>query len=260
MKRWLAALALLPGLALAQLQPGCTEGIEDALRAINPKSAIKGDAMASDCKAWPPGNGRQTAAVMAFEQKVGADADRRWVIVLAVLDSQMRPLYSRRMEVLGDATTAVDSQSLTLDTARYFVKPGLRALGLRFRSGGNAPTAADGWSGNELMLYAPEGRTLRPVFGQPMSAQQAEICCLNRMHPGAIWDSAEMTLAVGPTAGSGWNDLVITETLTRDGNEPAKFDPTPRRQSYVYRYDGKTYRLLANPAPFWDGQCCSLGR
>lgn len=259
MRRWLAGIALLPGLVMAQGGSSCAEGIEDALRDLNPKAQIQGDVVASDCKAWPPANGRQTAAVMAFEQDGKTDRQRRWVIVLALLDSKtQRVLHSRRTEREEDATTTISELSLALDTARFQVKPGLRALGMRFRSAANQPSAAEAWWGNELMLFVPEGRMLRPVFGSPMTAQQADNCCLSRSYPGATWDNADMTLAIGPLSPSGWNDIVITETLTRDGNEPAKIDATPRRRQYTYRYDGKAYRLLANPAPFWDGYCCTL--
>ncbi|MEO6281341.1 hypothetical protein [Roseateles sp.] len=252
----------MPALAGAQGGGKCGGDIENALRQLDGKAEIEGIVVASDCKAWPPAGGKQTAAVMAFQRDGKSGRQRRWVIVLALLDSKTsRPLHSRRTELEEDATAAVGDLSLSLDTARYQVKPGTRALGLRFRSAARQPSGAESSWGDELLLFVPEGRQLRPVFGRTMSAQTVEVGSLSVQSTGAVWKNATMTLAVGPTGpptAQGWNDLVITETLTRNGNAPAKFDSAPRRQQYVYHYDGKRYNLLADPAPFWDGYCCTV--
>ena len=248
-------LALVSGLAQAQGddQKGCSNDIEHALRTIHPKAVIQGEVSARHCKPWPPAEGRQTAAVMAFEQPAKTNDGRTWTVVVALVDDKTnRVLNSHTGEVGEDAVTSVDPGSFTLDTARYQVGPKLRALGVRFSSGGRPPSAADSLSGNELTLLVPEGRDLRPVFTRPMWAQEADVCCLSGQFPGALWRSAEMTVAIGPATAQGWNDLVITETTVHDGNPPAKFDPTPHKRRFIYRYDGKAYRRATDPAPFWD--------
>jgi hypothetical protein len=255
---WLLALVsgLASGLAQADASNGCSPAIEKALRSVDPKAIIQGSITARHCKPWPPAEASQTAAVMAFEQPGRRDEGRSWTIVLALVDNATHQVLSSDVGEAGeDATTSVAEYSLTLDTARYQLTLQLRALGVRFRSSSNGSPAAEGWTGNELTLFVPEGRTLRPVFTKPMSAKQADVCCLSSQFPGGHWVNAEMTLAVGPAgpaAAHGWNDLVITETTVEDGTPPAKINPTPRKHRYVYRYDGKTYKLLDKPAPFWD--------
>lgn len=260
MKALLAAclITVAAGSASARNDSGCKPEIEDALRRLAPQTAVAGDVVSSDCRVWPSSTGKKTAAVMAFEADRGHSRQHRWVIVLALLDGKYRPLNSLTTVVEEDATTALGEFSLRLDTEPYLVKPGLRALGLRFSSAASQASGAEASWGNELMLFVPDGRQFMPVFGRTMNAQRAEAGSLSVQSPGAVWINAHMTLSVGPATASGWNDLVITETSTRDGNEPAKFDTTPTRQNYVYRHDGKAYKLLARPAPFWDGYCCSI--
>lgn len=254
-QRWLLLpLALLGGLAQAKDDTnGCTPAIEKALRAVDPKAVISGKVASRQCKPWP-GDSTQTAAVMAFEHPGQPDEGRDWTVVVALLDTATQRVVSSHTGEAGeDATTSVDTYSFTLDTARYQLSPTLRALGVRFRSASNGSPVAEAWSGNELTLFAPEGRALRPVFTQPMSAQQSDVCCLSRQFAGAVWRNAEMTLSIGPAAATGWNDLIVTETTVHDGNPPATFDKTPHKRQYVYRYVDKAYQLQAKPAPFWSG-------
>lgn len=257
----LICLALASTLALAKPVPDCPEGVEDALRAFGGKPAIEGDVVAAHCKSWPPAPDQVVAAVMAFRTETSDRNRRDWDVpaVLALLDAKThRVLHGRRLTIGEDAATQVGSDSLMLDTANYDLRPGVRALGLRFRNEGRRPAAADGWWNDELMLLVPEGRALRPVFCQPLSAQTAVEGSLSYQRSGAIWEDARLTVAVGPRAATGWNDLVVTARLALAGAQDAQFDPTPHRSQHTFRHDGKAYKLLAKPAPFWAEYRCSL--
>jgi hypothetical protein len=258
-----AAVALLLGLLtsfVVQAQPreasGCSTDIETALRELDPKKSIPGDVTDAHCKPWPPSGGKVTAAVMAFEQ--GEPPARRWVGVLALLDSKtLKPLNTRRFELEEDATTRVGEHSLRLDTANYAVAPGVRALGLRYSDSGPGASAADESHSDELTLFVPDGRGLRPVFGMAMERARAIEGCLGSC-PNAVWDTASFTVAIGPTGPKGWNDLRVTATVVRDGNvDSPNFDTTPRRHQLVYRYDGKGYRQL-DPQFDWTDFCCTI--
>lgn len=261
MKALLAACLLASAVvsASAHGDSGCTPGVEAALRKITPKQPVAGTVVSAHCKPWPPSAGREIAAVMAFEQPAATPRQGQWIIALALLDARsQRLLHSKHTVLQEDATTAIDAQSLSLDTARYEVRPGVRALGLRFRTAARLPTGADAWWGNELMLFVPEGPSWRFIFGSAMSAQEAVQGALNINSPGAFWDNIEMTLAVADVVTNGWNDLVVTETRQRDGVPGARFSAATSRRQYAVRYNGDRYQLLAKPMPFWSEVCCSF--
>jgi hypothetical protein len=255
----LLLLALFSSPALARDDSGCTPDIEAALRSIDPKIEIAGPAVSPHCKPWPPSAGKVVAAVMAFEQ--GQQRDRKWVGVLALLDARTkRILNSRRFDVEEDSVTAISTYSLKLDTANYALAPDVRAIGLRFSSSAPGPSAVDASFGTELTLFVPDARRLRPVLALVMNLSRAIEGCLGKC-PNAVWDSADLTIATGPTGPHGWNDLLVTASVTRNSNsEQAGFDATTRRERVVYRYDGAAYTSSTPGARWWDehSYCCSL--
>lgn len=251
---------VLCGIAQAQAATGCDAALENALRTWAAEQPIEGAVMAADCKPWPPSGGTTMAAVMVFRDVDDEEnaRDRSGTGVLAMVDARThRVIRGHRFPVGEDATTKADADSFVLDTANYALKPDLRALGLRFRNAARIPGAADAWSNDDLTLFVAAGPELKPVFCRPMQAQRAEVGSMSPRHPGAIWQEARLTLAIGPRAASGWHDLVITATLALKGAEDAAFDPTPRQTRSTYRHDGSAYKLLEKPAPFWADHHCS---
>lgn len=249
------ALALLCGLAHGRNPQGCGADIEAALRALNPKAAIRGEVAAHNCKPWPPSAAKVTAAVMAFEQPYKADDLREWIVVLALVDTATGRVRNSRRTIVGeDAVVAISSNSLTLDTAPYWVTPSLRALGVRYASSARGPSAPDASSGDELTLFVPEGRDLRPVFSQAMVRGRRGEGCADEACTLPLWHYADLTLAMKPVDGKPWADIVLTATLTRNGDsdKPAP----PRFERSVYRYDGQAYHQAPGNTPWWDGHCC----
>lgn len=257
MKALLAAclIAAVAGGAWARDRTDCEPEIEEAVRGLNPKQPIVGDVADASCKPWP--GSKLIAAVMAFER--GEPPDRRWTGVLALLDARTLDVkHSRRFEIEEDAVTQVGRGSLRLDTAHYALAPGVRALGLRYDNFGPGPSAADASHSDELTLFVPEGRGLRPVLGLAMARARALTGCL-RSCPDAVTEAASFTLAIGPRGPSGWNDLHVTATVRRDGPEAdTTIDRTPRRHLQVFRYQGGRYNGLP-PVLDWDDYCCTIG-
>lgn len=241
--------------AWARGDSGCEPGVEDALRELNPKQAIEGEVRDAHCKPWP--GSRFVAAVMAFER--GEQPDRHWTAVLALLDSKtLRVQHSQRFDIEEDAITRVGPDSFQLDTANYALAPGVRALGLRYDNFGPGPSAADGSQSNELILFVPDGRHLRPVLGTSMERSRAITGCL-RSCPDATVEWASFKLAIGPRGPGGWNDLHLIATVQRDGPEGDKtIDRQPRRQLLIYRYEGRQYKRLSAPLELED-YCCTVG-
>lgn len=232
------ALGVMSAVAQAQNRQGCTDAIEQALRTAPPPSAKLGDLVAQHCKSWPPSGNRTLAAVMAFQSTEGEG----WEVVVALLDSRTsRSTHRRWTHVEPDSLTGIGPSSLRLDTAAYQLTPQLRALGLRFYSTAYGSNYAQARWGDELTLFVPDGNSLRQVLGVVTQAQQLI------GDTADDWQFAKLSLAMGPPGPKGWSDIVVTDTADGD------------RQRWTYRYDGKAYRSLAKPAPFWAEYCCALG-
>lgn len=261
-KLWLLALGIMLGsFAQAQGLEGCGAAIEQALRTFGAQSPIEGELVAAQCKAWPPSADKVVAAVMAFRVADDSEVRRNWDVpaVVALVDARTgRVLHGRRFTIGEDAATYVGSESLVIDTANYALSPSVRALGLRFHNDARRPGAPDAWWNDELTLLVPSGKLLVPMFCQAMSVQQAESGAVSYRSSGAVWKDAQLTLAIGARNASRWNDLIVTENLSRKGADDAKFDPTSRSTRYVYRNDGLGYRPPKQPRPFWLDYRCSM--
>ena len=230
-------LAAFVGGAQAGGSEACSPDVEAALRATGGKNRIRGEVTASDCRPWPAGPGRVTAAVMAFQKPgSGSNSDTQWQVVVALVDAARgKALSSHRITLQEDATTWLTGQSLSLDLAPFWLKAGVRALGLRFSSDRSA-SAANSRSGGALRLYVPEGQRLRPVFCQAMSWQDAGLGVIGQ----DPWDEAQTTLSLLDPQTSGWRRLRLTDQIshqTPDG-EAGPTKPSHRE----CRFDGGSYR------------------
>lgn len=234
------AIALLLAAFTGAVQAGseaCTEDIEAALRAVGGKQKIRGDVTASDCRPWPAGPGRTTAAVMAFQKPgSGERNDLEWQVVVALVDpARGKALSSHRITLQEDATTLLGGQSLNLDLAAYWLKAGVRALGLRFssdRSNNVANSRSSAW----LRLYVPEGRRLQPVFCQAMSWQDAGLGVIGQ----DPWDEAQTRLSLLDPQASGWRRLRLTDQISHQKPDGEAGKPQPSHREC--RFDGGAYR------------------
>jgi hypothetical protein len=215
----------------------CTPGIEAALRGVGGKTRIRGELAASDCRPWPAGPGGTMAAVMAFEKPGSGDRNElEWQVVVALVDpARGKTLNSHRIALQEDATTLLTAQSLSLDLAPYWLKAGVRALGLRFSSD-RSNNVANSRSGAALHLYAPEGKRLRPVFCQAMGWQDAGLGVIGQ----DAWDEAQTTLSLLDPQTSGWRRLRLTDQISHQTRDGEASPPKPSHREC--RFDGSAYR------------------
>ena len=62
MKALALTLCVMSAAAQAQDRQGCTDAIEQALRAARPQNTPLGEVAAQHCKSWPPSGSRTLAA------------------------------------------------------------------------------------------------------------------------------------------------------------------------------------------------------
>lgn len=248
-----AALLLVIFTSLAEASEGaaCPGDIETALRAVGGKRAIRGEVVASECRPWPAGPGRVTAAVMAFQKpNSGSNGDTEWEVVVALVDTaRSKVLSSHHMTLQEDAVTWLSGQSLSLDLAPYWLKAGVRALGLRFSSDRSA-SAANSRTGSALRLYVPEGQRLRPVFCQAMNWQDAGMGVIGQ----DPWDDAQTTLSLLDPQAVGWRRLRLTDQISRQTPDDSASTPKPshrecRFETGAYRCDPPRSAAITDCAP-----------
>jgi hypothetical protein len=250
----LASLSFAPVARAADEQPCDAAAFEIAGRfagfpdfsADNPTRVVS-----SACKAAPDQPGVLLAAFAYSTQPVGKpvpDDEAKELAVLMIDRARRQVIASHKQFVEEDAATRVDQGSLSLDTARYLLAPGVRAFGLRFRSAAEGPSCADNGFGPLLTLFVPDGRVLRPVLKLDVSTQRALSGCIGASVPGAVVESAELGIALGAGRSHGYADLVVRAKIDTWAADEKKKVPRPRTETRTLRFDGTSYPVRSEDA------------
>lgn len=258
---WIAAAvfgaAAMPALAAAG---DCPEGVVESLRTSDafgeiPPPDYPMNVVAKTCKAWPYDPSRLLVAA-AYSTDESFAGNRSLHVRVAMLDAGDHRLlagYARR--VVEDAAFELSEKSLSLDTARYDLAPGVRAFGVIVDNVAIGPSCSEHNSDHELSLFVAHDRQLRPVLAQDLYAWapvEGDSC---RWSSGrTVRDSANVTLAMADESHAGYRDIRLTAKITRYTNEPDS-DATERTRSEhrLLRYDGRHYRPVGNDDAFWLG-------
>lgn len=245
------ALCVVSGSTFAQLQGDvCASEIYEAvgrdlnIQGFSPRQD-EGNVISSACKAWPYKPG---LLLGAFAYDEGVEYEKK--LLVAVIDEKSKHITSRYQSEIGeDAVTEVGESSLTLDTARYQLADDVRAFGVRFYSYAHGGNCANGYAGNELTLFVPEGKILRPVLSLNLYQQQWLQGCPAATSQ-ALWEDAKLTVSMANTSTNGFHDIVITAhiAVNAEGVSPGKHKD--RVERHTFHYDGKTYQKGKN-VPWW---------
>ncbi|GJN52008.1 hypothetical protein [Pseudomonas tohonis] len=216
-----------------------------------PDSDGEGPLVAAACKPWPDDKAQSVVAlayVRPGDEGV-AQGERSLALLVAKVDGRSGALLERYDSTLDeDAATEVSGDSLWLDTARYHLAPGVRAFGLVFDSTARGASCPDGGSDEELTLFAPDGKALRPVLKAYLSEWTTikGTLCVN--DPDFMTESAKVTLDLARTSSNGFADLVLAAKVTGDSAAGEKYLRTVRK---TLKYDGKQYPHETFPR-FWE--------
>src|SRR5690606_37164793 len=109
-------------------------------------------------------------AAVAYPENGTVPGERSLRLLLAMLSSADAGVLAGHDEALEeDAAFELTPGDLTLDTARYDLAPGVRAIGLVVLSSARGPSCPDGGRNDQLTLCVRHGRASRPVFEQYLS-------------------------------------------------------------------------------------------
>jgi hypothetical protein len=207
-----------------------------------------GNIVAETCKAWPY-NHRLLLSAIAYD--AGVEFEKQ--LLVAIVDSAAQQVVaSYRKPIAEDALTEVGPSSLVLDTARYQLGKDVRAFGLRFNSAALGASCGEANWNEELTLLVPEGKQLRPVLNLFLYQQQSIRGCLSTQSADAIWQDANITLAVEPTATHGFHDLRATAAITYHSNGAPLEDRKDHVEQLKLHYNGSAYEI-GKDAPWWAG-------
>lgn len=205
-----------------------------------------GDVSEIACKAHPVRPGLAIVALFyRLKDARGEEDQDKSGFAMAVIDPQRRILHQLYQDIREGEATMRSHGGLIIDTARYQLKPDVRAFGVRMNVGWG-PRCADGGWDNFLTLFVEEGKRLTPVLEMlPMSTWSFpggnKVC--GDDPEGGVVETTEFSLALAPTTSAGWRDLdVIAHTkvdapLAADGSEPK----ATTRLAYRSRKNGKLY-------------------
>lgn len=188
----------------------------------------RGDVIDLVCKPHPLHPG-QIIVALFYDLPGAQNGLEQKGFALAVLDMARKKvlrLYTDTIE--EDASIRVQEYGLHIDTARYNLAPGVRALGVRMNIG-YSPRCAEGGESNYLTLFVEEGRQFRPILKNfAMSSWSITDGSNNCGYGDAKYtmDNLEYTLAVSDTSTDGWRDLELTAHHTIERTEEKPDDST----------------------------------
>jgi hypothetical protein len=222
-------------------------------------TSASGNVIAAVCKRWPDDN-KIMATAIAFHPPGAAPKDG-WQsdnLIVALLDIKSGKLLNNYQTVIDeDAAMHLEKDSLWLDTARYRLRPDLRAFGVVISSMARGPSCPDGGADDELTLYIPDGEKLRPVFDTNLNLWTT--LKGNSCTPGSdfLSESASLSISLGKEQSHGMTDLIVTANVqTADPASSSTVAASssalkPRVARKIVHYDGKTYPFEQYPT-FWQ--------
>ena len=146
--------------------------------------------------------------------KEGQPAEYRKGFVFAVIDVKRRQLLALyREDIEEDASIRIGESNLKIDTGRYNLAPGVRALGVRMNFG-HGPRCAEGGESDYLTLFVEDGRQLKPVLRNlPMRRWRVTngrtTCSQGGGDVNYTIDSVTLTLEMAATVTAGWHDIDV---------------------------------------------------
>jgi hypothetical protein len=191
---------------------------------------------------------RQAHTIVAMFHKLSDQArnDYREGLAVAVVDIQRKSIVSLyRGEVNADATIRIARGSLSIDMARYYVTPGVRAFGVRMDIGYTARCASDQGESNYLRLFVEEGSHLRQVLDDlPMTrwyVKEGEFTCDGSKDQDYVMEYVKRSLQMLPSMTEGWFDIRVRE-VTYDPANGANAKPSDATApDRILRARGKKY-------------------
>lgn len=204
------------------------------------------------CKVWPADPGLTLMAVPRIEADPASPDETRGDVEILVLDSATGRPLARRVETAMAFADAIRFEGVTLDTARYDLRPGLRAFGLRTEQSGSS--RVNPYGERALWLYTFEGgRIARVLDGLIVQRIQGE----NDGNCAGTSQTVRRAVSLGAEGPEGYRDLMVDQTATDEtsrkvGRDCRSTETPGARARHVLRFGGRRYEPSAELRPIVD--------
>lgn len=235
MLKFLAGLLLV---APAVAHAACDAQLTAWAAALQPGRTL--DQEQAACKVWPADEA-VTLAVLPFAQQPGKDGETVYDLEVLTADSATGKVLAHLNRKAVITSDAIQFSSLTLDTARYQLSPGVRAFGVRI--GYRGSSRVDPYESDVLSLYVIDGTRIRPVLDNLVMTKGS-----------GEWDgncagdfsNTTRTMSVAPARSSGYALLKISETTQQEhakmnGNDCDRSDVEKAHTNFTLDYNGTRY-------------------
>lgn len=206
-----------------------------------PSAQNGGVITAGACKVWPKNNAI-TIAAFAFDDE-GSENGKS--LIVTMVDSLKGKVVASYKAVGLD----VAEGGLRIDTARYDLAPGVRAIGLDVTEK-SSPNCGDGGAGAARTLYIQNGNQIRPILeGLYMSywsfVQGGSNCASGDTE--SVTEDFSYSIGIDNTTTNGYANLLITATSSYSSGDKSMRKPF----HYELHYNGKKYPIDGMEKEFW---------
>jgi hypothetical protein len=237
MKKTVLALSLsllLPVFAHA----ACKDRLQMWAGRLQPQRTL--NAELAVCKDWPA-EPALTLAALPLPHRDNNDEGGVFDLEVLVADRASGAIVAHVFQENAITSDAVRFSHLSIDTARYQLKPGRRAFGVRVSYEGSS--RVNPFTETALNLYAMDGRALRPVLDRLI------IDTSNGEWDGqcaGAFDQTVRTIGMGPPGANGYAALEVMERRVQSvsrqaGDRCVSEDGKPSRASATLRYRDGNY-------------------
>jgi hypothetical protein len=251
--------------AYAQAEQNCSDAVVNTVGkhfdisnfsylkdSTSPNIGNGGVIIAGACKVSPIDKSI-TIAAFAYDEDIedgkplDDDIEGEKPLVVALVDTQKGQVISAYTDSINeDATMRVADYSLSIDTARYVLAPGVRAFGINIVSGSHPHYCTNGDEGGNRALFVQDGKTLKPILERLTMSywtylKGGDSRCMSDTDPAIALDpiieSFNLNIGIGKATTNGYANLLITVISSYDNGTESKRRPF----HYELRYDGETY-------------------
>lgn len=195
-----------------------------------------------DCKVWPYDKRYKIVAFGYDPMRYASPEKSDKEILFGLLDMEIKTIISSTKWAVYDGVEGgLDEYSLKIDTARYQLNEGTRAIGLEYRPANKGANCPDHAREGELTLYVKEEKNLRSVFTMFRKQFRSLKGCMGMPKEDDKIEAVDLTLSIGAQTNNHFNDIVVVAKL--EGSNKIYGRQT-------LSYDGKQYKISPK-APWW---------
>lgn len=223
---------------------------------LNLDYSASGEVLSLTCKRHPIAK-NQTIVAFFFDSSIEGDIENNEEnferdFAVALIDINKKKVVRFYQDtIIEDASVRIyRSGGINIDTARYKLKPNVRAFGLRMNIG-YSPNCAEGGLNSFIWLFVEQDQTLRPVLKDfPTSSwglTQGPSGCVNYDDEATTIENYEFTLGLSTNSTNGWRDIEVVEhvesiTYSNIDDDEKSTKKSPKLYG-TFRMEGGQYKL-----------------